>query len=421
MKNKLTHNIGLKIMSLLVAFLLWIIVLNIDDPVTTIPFNQIPVKVVNTSAITDEGKTYQILEDSDVISINVTAKRSVLNSLSKDDFVATADMTEMTSVDTVPIEVKSTKYADKISEIEPKTKILKVSIEDSVSKQLVIDVATSGTPLDGYAVGEVSTTQNIVRISGPASIISKVVKAGVNVSVTDMSTNINTTESILLYDENDKLVTSSQITYNIKEVSVNVVILKEKELPIKASYTGKPADNYIATGKISCVPETILVAGKESTLNKYSELELPSDLLDITGLTTNLEKTININNYLPSGLQLADESQSSEIKVVINIEPKQTKDIEVDLTDYEIINIPEGFKETMLSSQILLIKVNGAEENLERLNADTITGTIDFSLLGLDDYEEGTYQVPVNLNLPSGIELAEPATVNIYLAEKAGE
>lgn len=43
MKKGLMNNWGLKILSFLLAVMLWLIVVNIDDPVTTQTFNNIPV------------------------------------------------------------------------------------------------------------------------------------------------------------------------------------------------------------------------------------------------------------------------------------------------------------------------------------------------------------------------------------------
>ena len=47
MKNKLTNNIGLKFAAVLFAALLWLIVVNVDDPVDTNIYRNIPVTVTN--------------------------------------------------------------------------------------------------------------------------------------------------------------------------------------------------------------------------------------------------------------------------------------------------------------------------------------------------------------------------------------
>lgn len=51
MKKGLMNNWGLKILSFLLAVMLWLIVVNIDDPVTTQTFNNIPVAVTNAEVL----------------------------------------------------------------------------------------------------------------------------------------------------------------------------------------------------------------------------------------------------------------------------------------------------------------------------------------------------------------------------------
>ena len=47
MMKRLTNNIGLKLISVVFAVILWLIVVNIDDPVSSRKFSNIPVTVVN--------------------------------------------------------------------------------------------------------------------------------------------------------------------------------------------------------------------------------------------------------------------------------------------------------------------------------------------------------------------------------------
>ena len=78
MKNLLTNNIGLKILSVISAILLWIIVVNIDNPVISRVYSGIPVEIINSSAITSEGKTFEVADDSDVITVVISAERSII-------------------------------------------------------------------------------------------------------------------------------------------------------------------------------------------------------------------------------------------------------------------------------------------------------------------------------------------------------
>ena len=81
MKKGLMNNWGLKILSFLLAVMLWLIVVNIDDPVTTQTFNNIPVAVTNAEVLAATNQTYQIEDGTQNVSVTVRAKRSVLNKI----------------------------------------------------------------------------------------------------------------------------------------------------------------------------------------------------------------------------------------------------------------------------------------------------------------------------------------------------
>ena len=130
MKNLLTNNIGLKILSVISAILLWIIVVNIDNPVISRVYSGIPVEIINSSAITSEGKTFEVADDSDVITVVISAERSIIEDLTKDNIKAVADMKNITFMNTVPIELKTTRYYDKLESIQAKTPNLSVVIEE---------------------------------------------------------------------------------------------------------------------------------------------------------------------------------------------------------------------------------------------------------------------------------------------------
>ena len=71
MKSRLTDNLILKILSVLMAILIWIVVLNINDPSKTRVISGIKVAVENESVITDNNQVYTITEGQ-LISVTVS-------------------------------------------------------------------------------------------------------------------------------------------------------------------------------------------------------------------------------------------------------------------------------------------------------------------------------------------------------------
>ena len=75
--KRITNNFGLKILAAVFAIVIWLVVVNIEDPEKTKGF-VIPVTIENSDYLTDMGKTYDILNNSDKISFTVTGKRSII-------------------------------------------------------------------------------------------------------------------------------------------------------------------------------------------------------------------------------------------------------------------------------------------------------------------------------------------------------
>ena len=88
LKSALTHNVGLKIGAFFGAVLLWIIVVNVDDPSQSKTFTT-NVQMVNEQILTEQGKYYNIPENGNTVSFRVSAKRSIMERLSASDFTAT--------------------------------------------------------------------------------------------------------------------------------------------------------------------------------------------------------------------------------------------------------------------------------------------------------------------------------------------
>ena len=81
MKKKIFHNWGLKLGSLVLAFVLWLLVIQIGDPKETEVFRNIQVKLINTELLDQQNKVYEVLDNTDKVSVTVRAPQSVINSL----------------------------------------------------------------------------------------------------------------------------------------------------------------------------------------------------------------------------------------------------------------------------------------------------------------------------------------------------
>lgn len=303
----ITNNIGLKILAVIVSLGLWFVVNNINDPLEKMRFSNIPVEIINEDQITNSGKVYEVIDNTGVVTVEVRGKRSVLRYITKENIRAVADMEELTFMNTVGIEVSSTRNN---SELEFKTNIdsVKLSIEDMKRIQMIINTSTSGDPAEGYIVGSVSPSQNIVRLSGPESLISQIDHVDAVASIDGYSSDINTNVELKLYDAQGNDIKSNSIKMNISTVNVAVTILATKEVPLEFSITDEPGHGYIANGMVVSVPGTVALAGRRSVLDAVTKISVSDSALSLAGETEDVTSIINIRKYLPAGTQFADSS-----------------------------------------------------------------------------------------------------------------
>ncbi len=425
-KLNLTANWGLKIASLLFAALLWFLVTNIKDPVDSVKFSNISVSLRNTNSITDNNMVYEILDDTDVISnVTVYAPRSIVDSLNRDNIVAIADLNDTTTnadgTYSVNVQLSTNKYSNQIQSITGSIDQVKLDIEERASKTLAISATTSGTLTEGYIIGDVVTDQNQIRITGAKSAIEKVSTASVNVEVTGYTTNIGTNAEIHLLDSEGEEVSKDNLKLSSTSVGVNVTILATKRVPVNYSITGIPADGYVATGMVEKDPESVLLAGRLSVLNKIEEISVSDTALDITGLTENLTATIDLSGYLPGNVSFGDQDFNGIATVVAYIEPTNEDTLIVPYEQFELYNIPEGY-EARISDEIpegVTIKINGLKAVTSSVSPTDVSGTIDVaSAIGTDHEEEdlsGEYKGTIALSLPGGVTTSETYEVTLVV------
>lgn len=422
-KNNLMKNFGLKILALIFSFGLWLVVVNISDPVATTTISGVPVEILNGDVITRQGKIYEVLEGTDSITVSVSAKRTILDSLTKENIKATADLENLTEDGSVRIRVESNRYNETIDSIKSKTEYLKVNIEDMERSQFVITPIITGEPVSNYVVGNISLDENVVRVAGPASVISQINKVVAEVSVSNMSSNIRTSVELKLYDSEDVLIENKNITKNISSVNISVEILETKEVPVKLSVSGIPAEEYGLTGEITSVPESLRIAGTPSALAKISEIEIPESEVNVDGATGEINIAVNIGEYLPEGIRFANQEETGKIVVTVGIAPKEIKTVEIPKSAITITGMPDGYEASFATANDgISAEVMAMPELLEGFEASSLTAVIDFKAYmeeqDITRIKETTYSVPVSLELPEGITLKNPLSITIKISEK---
>ena len=421
MKKALTRNLGLKLASLVLAFVLWFLVAQIYDPKDTVTFNNIQVRLINTELLDEEGKVYEVLDNSNLVRVTVTGPQSIVKSeLRRSDIVAEADMSKLTDINTIAI----TYYCENVSndsvEIKGNHDSVRLNVEDKTSKWIKLESNTIGEVASGYMIGNVTLDQTNIEVTGPKSAISQVDHAGVDINVTDSTSSLSANVDIKLYDADGNELTLESVKKNVNSAHMTVEVLATKEVPVEIEYMGVPEDGYMATGEVESSVPTVRIAGTASALVGISAITVPEDRMNITGQSGDLVDIINLKEYLPSNVRLANKSFDGKITATVYIEPIDTKDLTIPSDNISITGVPDGMEaEVTSTAEEYNITVSGLTRDVSILRDSSVTGVLDLNRWmednGLEELTPGNYTIPVTFNLSEDITVDTDVNIHIRL------
>jgi YbbR domain-containing protein len=408
MKERLTRNAGLKILSLLVAFLVWVVILNVDDPVIPKTFRDIPVTTINENALVQKDKVYEVVS-GDTVDVQVKAKRSVMETLDNTDFQAVADLSKLSIVYAVPINVSVPGYGDRV-EIGKENYTMQVSLEDLQEKQLKINVVTSGTVAEGSYINEKTTSPNIIKVSGAESYIDKVNEVVVEVNVNNERESFKKTAIPKVYDKNGTLMDSGNITLSYDEVDVSVDLLKTKTVNLFIDLKGTPYYGY-RYKDFEYEPKQVVIAGEQAELDKVQYI---MGEYNIDYKKEDIEDVVNIEDFIKNDVILIDENKNAVIN--IHIEKLKSKDINLSSSDIELKNLPPGKAANINSTDDIQVEVLGEEALLSGINKYNLKPYIDLS-----DSDIGTKSFNIQFSPPGGdLTITGGNSISVTISEAAG-
>lgn len=408
MKEKVTHNLGLKLLSLGLAALLWLVVINSQDPLETKTFEDIPVTIVNEDSLTAKDKIPEIVE-GDTISVVVEARRSVCDKLTKADIVAVADFEKISVTDAVPIEVSVGNYSERDVEIvRGMNQVMKLRLEDSITKDFRIKISTTGQTKEGYVIGDMVASPNMITLTGSSTQISKIKEVVLVVDVEGISRDSQTTGVPVIYDNDGGVVNSAKVSMSTTEVAVTIPVLKTKAVKIMVTTAGEPLTGY-EVGTISYQPDMVTVAGTISDL-----VLLGSSLhavCDVTGQSGIVEENIDISSLWDESLESLRLVDEDKLAITITLKEYEEKVFELTPVAIEMRGLPEELTGKISQLSGRQVHVSGKEASIKDINLQKLAPYIDLSNITAP----GSYSVAICLENLSDLILKDElfATVEV--------
>lgn len=422
MKKRIFHNWGLKVGSLILAFLLWLLVIQFDDPAENKTFRGVPVALVNTELLEQQNKVYEVLDNTDKITVTVRAPGSIIKDLESSDIVAVADIGKLTEINTIAISL-SLQSTDDVESIKSSPDVLRLNVENRKTKRIGLRYNIVGEVAEGYIVSNAQLDLNQIEITGPESAVDRVSDACVDVDVTGAMTNLSANVDVQLFDAEGNLAEHSGITKNVNYVRMTVEVLATKEVPVVVSAMGTPAEGYLVAGEIQCEPAAVTIAGTPLALASVSRIVIPPEETDITGANGTVTSRVNIRTLLSNlNIKIADSAFNGIVTVTIPIEEEAVRDLEIDPEAISILNVPEGVSVRMAEEQgPCRLSVSGLKSEVDQVTVGSLAPRVDLAAWmgeqGIEELRHGIHRVPLTVTLPDDMEMAESATVQIMVEE----
>lgn len=374
----------LKFMAAVGTIVLWTVLMNNINPMQSVLIQDVPVTLLNTRAITDEGMSYHVTSGS-TVDVEVSGRRSVVDSITKEDLAAYADMSKLSITNAAEIRVNC-----KISgaTAESKETMMAIAVEDTKELDYDIKVKTVGEVASGNYINAITPEHKSLKIKGPVTMVNVIGDVVAEYDISSAKDGDVLVTDIVIYDKNGMVMDTKDLQLGFETVSATVSMYETKTVPLTVSVMGISDDGEITSYTYD--KNDITIATDELTLEatKGIFMEVPVNI-DSSVDSSEFVKVVNMADFLPKNVFLAEK----ENKLAINVSYEKYVEKNVDVK-IEMINKSRKLE---YSAESLSVRVRGTKEDIDALE---VTGIID-----VDGLEAGVYPVDVfidNVNVIPG-------------------
>jgi len=406
-------NIGVKLVAVLFACVVWLIAFNQHDPVLAATFQDIQVVFHNEEVITNDGKVFKPLDNTDIISVTVRARRSILETISERNIRAVADISQMEQNSIVPITVSVHGYTGRTESVEASHANVHIQIEDVGRATFPLTIRTEGNPVDGFVLGDVSVYPETVTVIGPETLVNSIIKAVAQVDVTGLRSTRELPAELILYNYDDEVVSQSPLSIGLgaEGIMVAIDIKDTTSLPVVVEESDDIPEGYVITN-ISVEPSYIMVAGMAAVLQDITEIEIPFSALEVVGEVGTIERVIDVREHLPEGISLVDEN-ANIVLVSITVDELGTRTIELPVDAISINFLADNLTVSFEDIETIELTFTGEQRILNNLNIQNAV-SIDLRAFTVP----GAVHVLLDVDIPPGVQVIRNPSIRVVLERR---
>ena len=391
---------NLKIISIILATIIWMVVSITIYPTTERPVYNVPIEIILDGSYAESTQLDAISVSHDTVNITIAGKRGQIGDIKAEDLKAVVDVSKVLlprQYDlTMNIECADNKAFEVVS-IEPAT--VSVVFDKIISKEFEVTPVHKDVKIaSGYMSNDAIISPDKVTISGPQDTINSItsVRAVVSNNVEIATTSEFITDELVLYNDNAIINDDNQLlSFSKSSFAVQIPVYVRQTLPLEVNIINAPANFDIEyfRSRLSFSIDKLNIAAPNDKIKDLTSLNIGT--INMREVDVGSDFEFFTEDFLPDGYE--NLSQINSITVTCPKENIDRKRIAIMGNDIQFINKPAQFEFEPIASGMTLLLV-GDKEQIAELSSFDITAQIDLIDFNM---QEGDHKMPVDFIISS--------------------
>lgn len=407
---KTKQKIIVQIVSVLLSIGLWLYVTNTENPIRTVEVNKIPVQLLNTNNLSDQGMALAP-DQNNYVNLKVEGSSQDVYKLNKDDFKVQIDLAEYAlkiGDNAIPITIVDT--PSNVSVKNTSSLVVTIKIEAVTKKDLEVQSKIDVAAKVNYYVAPAQIEPESITVSGPKSLVDKVQSLVVQGQEDNVSEDIVKNYEVVALDENGYAVDGVKLSS--ERVQVTIKVNSGKSVPIKLN-TSENQNNGVSITSMELSQDHVEIIGPENIIDSINEVY--TEEVDLSKVNKNTK--LNISLIVPNGVE---KISVYEVTLSLTVEEhkdntdnKTTKEVDV---IFNTNGLAEGLEMTPATNTVRVV-LSGDSNILNAITAENISANIDLSKIT----DAGQYNETPVVNMVGnvqGVTINSIGSVSITVTKK---
>ncbi len=301
-KIKKSSSTLLKVISVILAVILWAYVAYQENPDMTNWVKNVPITIVGTGELDEAG--FRLMgTDRSTIDVKLKGDRLSLAKVKTEDITVKLDVSKIFRAGEASVTCDISVDKKNVDVSDSRHSTIVVTTEKITTDVFPVSTNIVGSPAKGYSVFDPVTSCSEVTVRGAESVISSIASVSTkSVSVSGINSSGSVSTDLTAFDADGKAV--SGITFDPATIEVSYTVLKEKTVLLKAVLDNAPAGT-----SFEWAPSSVKIYGSAEALAAVGEVY--TQHIDASALKGGDKKSVRLE--LPSGTRLASETSTAKL------------------------------------------------------------------------------------------------------------